>query len=78
MFRTIAEYILTFGRVPRQPRIISRSGVPRHLHQFLELWWRLILMKVGVALAVYEGSDATGVPGVLEVEHGLTLVVHIP
>ena len=25
MFRTVAEYILTFGRVPRQPRIISRS-----------------------------------------------------
>ena len=26
MFRTVAEYILTFGWVPRQPRIISRSG----------------------------------------------------
>ena len=26
MFCTVAEYILTFGRVPRQPRIISRSG----------------------------------------------------
>ena len=26
MFRTIAIYILTFGRVPRQPRIISRSA----------------------------------------------------
>ena len=25
MFRTIAEYILTFGRVPSRPRIISRS-----------------------------------------------------
>ena len=25
MFCTVAEYILTFGRVPRQPRIISRS-----------------------------------------------------
>ena len=25
MFRTVAEYILTFRRVPRQPRIISRS-----------------------------------------------------
>ena len=26
MFRTVEEYILTFGRVPRQPRIISRSA----------------------------------------------------
>ena len=26
VFRTIEEYILTFGRVRRQPRIISRSG----------------------------------------------------
>ena len=26
MFCTVAEYILTFGRVPRQPRIISRSA----------------------------------------------------
>ena len=48
------------------------------LNHFLELWWRLILMKVGVALAVYEGSNATGVPEVLEVEHNLTLVGHIP
>ena len=39
---------------------------------------RLILMKVGVALAVYEGSDTTGVPGVVDVEHRLTLVVHNP
>ena len=29
-------------------------------------------------LAVYEGSDATGVPEVLDVEHKLTLVGHIP
>ena len=26
MFLSVAEYILTFGRVPRHPRIISRSG----------------------------------------------------
>ena len=32
VFRTVAEYILTFGRVPRQPRIISRSGYNSDWH----------------------------------------------
>ena len=36
MFSTVAEYILTFGRVPRQPRIISRSG--NGFHIFLVLY----------------------------------------
>ena len=39
MFRTVAEYIWTFGRVPRQPRIISRSGehyLKNQLFQFLK------------------------------------------
>ena len=26
MFRTVVEYIFIFSQVPRQPRIISRSG----------------------------------------------------
>ena len=30
MFHTVAEYIFTFGRVPRQPRIISRSAQDSH------------------------------------------------
>ena len=46
MFCTVAEYILTFGRVPRQPRIISRSELSRAMEVLLPLLDCLLTVQV--------------------------------
>ena len=45
MFRTVAEYILIFGRVPRQPRIISRSAAANPLYQKIHAQTSLIALE---------------------------------
>ena len=55
MFRTVAEYISTFGRVPRQPRIISRSADYQAAFDFLVMSWVfMVLKKKGVSKLVID------------------------